>query len=130
MLSEFRNFLSSLNDVSNIVEYQDGTISFQYQGFTFLFAWSNDDPSYIRLMLPRIAELSSFESEEDALRAVDDYNKRYKTAKMCIFEENIWLLIEQFVYSRSRVRDLFARIIRVLISASRAFALQYISNRE
>ncbi len=120
MLTEFQNYLSTLQDVSDINK-EFNTISFKYKGLFFLFATDESDPYYIRLILPSIATTDGLKKEVDLHSVINDYNSKFKAAKMSLFEGSIWLSIEQFLYSRERATDLFARMINILVTVITEF---------
>ncbi len=120
MLVEFKNFLSSLKEVSDITIEQD-TISFQYKELFFLFAIDETDPYYIRLILPNIATLDNLKEGIVAHVMVNDYNSKFKTVKMCLWNNFIWLSIEQFIYSKEKATELFSRMINILVSVITEF---------
>ena len=126
MLVEFRNFLQS-PEVSEIEIKEDkGEITFQYKGYAFLFVWNEQDPSYIRLMLPKIATKENLKDGVEILPTINEYNKQYKAIKMCLFGEYIWLSMEQFVYSRENIGDFFKRIVNILIYVIEDFKQEYL----
>lgn len=120
MLVEFKNFLSSLKEVSDITIEQD-TISFQYKELFFLFAIDETDPYYIRLILPNIATLDNLKEGIVVYDMVNDYNSKFKTVKMCLWNNFIWLSIEQFIYSKEKETELFSRMINILVSVITEF---------
>lgn len=115
MLVEFRNFLQS-PEISKVeIKEDEGEITFQYKGYAFLFVCSEEDSSYIRLILPKIATEENLKDGIEILPIINEYNKKYKAIKMCLFGEYIWLSMEQFVYSKENISDFFKRIVNILI---------------
>lgn len=115
MLTEFRNYLLSLQDASEIT-IEMNTIYFQYKDLYFLFVIDESDPYYIRLILPNIATTDKLKNGIEPDTVINDYNTKFKAAKMSVFENSIWLSIEQFIYSKERVAELFTRMIDILIA--------------
>ena len=126
MLVEFRNFLSLLSDVSKIKE-ENNTISFEYKGFFFLFVADESDQYYIRLMLPNIATTDNLKAESDIHAIINEYNNKFKAVKVSLWDKSVWLSIEQFLYSKERVNDLFARLINILVIVINEFRREYIN---
>lgn len=119
MLKEFNRYLSTLSGVSEI-KIEDNGIFFKYNNLSFLFVIDESDPYYIRLILPNIIIID--ESNRDRLnKLIDKYNVDFKAIKAIKFKNNIWLVIEQFVYSRERISDLFERMINLLVNVINIF---------
>lgn len=110
MYNEFYKYLAA----SNIsVKYKDeSSISFENKEINYLFVYDKSDPFYIRLVLPRIIDVSDFNTDIHAM--INDYNTKYKAIKLTIVNDSLWLSIEQFVYSKDKLADLFARMISIL----------------
>lgn len=119
MLREFNGYLSKLSGVSEI-KIEGNGIFFKYKNLSFLFVIDESDPYYIRLILPNIIIID--ESNRDRLNElIDKYNVDFKAIKAIKFKNNIWLVIEQFVYSRERISDLFERMINLLVGVINRF---------
>ena len=125
MLVEFRNFLSLLSDVSNINE-DNNTISFEHKGLFFLFATDENDQYYMRLILPNIATIDNLKDGSDIHSIINEYNNKFKVAKVSLWEKSVWLSFEQFLYSKERANDLFTRAINILEIVINDFRHEYI----
>lgn len=121
MLKEFNTYLISLPGVQIQNTTSDST-SFIYNGLFFVFIYEENDPNYVRLILPGIASRNEITDIENAL---NKYNSNYKTLKMTILNDNILLSVEQFIYSKERVNEMFARMINVLRFAIDNFRSEY-----
>lgn len=120
MLSEFIKYLSSLPGAK--IQKQEGDkITFEYNDLTFLFIIDSRDPSYVRLVLPGIASVDDIEGHENLCDILNDYNVKYKAAKMIRIERLIHLSFEQFLYSKEGASELFARMISILVSVFKDF---------
>lgn len=126
MLVEFRNYLSLLSDVSNIKE-ENNTISFEYKGLFFLFVTDESDQYYIRLLLPNIAITDNLKNGVDIHTIINDCNNKFKVVKVSLWDKSVWLSIEQFLYSKERVNDLFTRAISILEIVINEFRREYIN---
>jgi len=124
MLVEFRNYLSLLPEASNIKE-ENNTISFEYKGLFFLFVTDESDQYYIRLILPNIANTDNLK-EVDIHTVINEYNNKFKVVKVSLWDNSVWLSIEQFIYSKERVNDLFTRVINILEVVITDFRHEYI----
>ncbi len=102
-----------LPEVANIKE-EDNTISFEYKGLFFLFVTDENDQYYTRLILPNIANTDNLKESVNINTVINDYNNKFKAAKMILLGESVWLSIEQFLYSKEKANDLFTRMINIL----------------
>lgn len=104
-------------------------VSFSYDGLNFLFIYSSDDPSYFRMMLPRIFIHDSNNSQEEKVRLkLDELNLSFRVAKAIVVDsenqKTVWILFEQFAYSENGISLLFdsgIAILRGFIQEFRAF---------
>jgi hypothetical protein len=111
MITDFTHFLSSMGIVSK--DTTDETISFEYNGLSYLFVSDKNDPYYIRLILPNIENINNT-NEIDVYKNINQYNNKFKAVKMSVVENSIWLSIEQFLYSRENSNNLFFRLMKIL----------------
>lgn len=111
MITDFTHFLSSMGIVSK--DTTDETISFEYNGLSYLFVSDKNDPYYIRLILPNIENINNAD-EIDVYKNINRYNNKFKAVKMSVVENSIWLSIEQFLYSRENSNNLFFRLMKIL----------------
>lgn len=125
MLIEFKKFLSTLQDVSEVKDLGDDTILFSYNGFSFLFAIDKGDQNYIRLLLPRVAEITDF---SDVNAVINECNTNYKALKVISLDNYVWLSIEQLIYSKEDNYLLFNRMIHILLFAIRKIQSDYLNN--
>lgn len=110
MLEVFQKFLSTLGATFTV---DNDIISFEYNGFQYLFTSNVSDPYYFRLILPNIGEVNEH-NELQMLRIINQMNLTIKVVKATINNNRIWVAIEQFVYSKDNQHELFERSIRVL----------------
>lgn len=120
MCNELRKFLGILPNAS-IIKDSDGIISFSYNDLKFLFVSDNEDVNYIRLMLPNVADVKAIKTEKEYFDIINDYNNNYKAVKISVIDNSIWMSIEQFVFSKDGVNDLFLRMITILSAVIKEF---------
>ena len=120
MCNELRKFLGILPNAS-IIKDSDGIISFSYNDLKFLFVSDNEDVNYIRLMLPNVADVKAIKTEKAYFDIINDYNNNYKAVKISVIDNSIWMSIEQFVFSKDGVNDLFLRMITILSAVIKEF---------
>lgn len=111
MLNLFQNFLSSINirfdkDVNSI-------ISFENNGLKYMFVFDESDPFYFRLILPKFFEVTN-DNKQDTYETINRMNAEIKVAKAIIHNNSIWVSVEQLVYSRDKIDELFKRSISIL----------------
>lgn len=111
MITDFTHFLSSMGIVPQ--NTTDETISFEYNGLSFLFVSDKSDPYYMRLILPNIENIDDA-NEIDVYKKINHYNNKFKAIKMSVVENSIWILVEQFLYSRENANNLFFRLMKIL----------------
>lgn len=113
MYYEFLKYLNTRQDVSLIEASEvNETITFQCNDLYFFFVYDKKDANYIRLMLPNI-EMTEMGDDD----SINYLNSLYKATKVIIINNSIYLATEQFVYSKTNVDALFARMIKVLTFA-------------
>lgn len=127
MYNEFYKYISSSNNIS-IKDKDENTISFENNGLNYLFVYDKSDPFYIRLMLPKIIDIDAFKGNVHTM--INDYNTKYKAIKLTIISESLWLSIEQFVYSKDRLADLFSRMISILETVFSNIKSDYLQQKQ
>ena len=75
MITDFTHFLSSMGIKPK--DTTDETISFEYNGLTYLFVSDKSDPYYIRLILPNIENINNA-NEIDVYKNINQYNYSFK----------------------------------------------------
>jgi len=128
MLSEFIKYLSSSSEYS-IKSNEANVISFEYKGLNYLFVNDNDDPYYIRLILPNVINVSDTRISEKLNNIINEYNSTFKAIKLTIVNDSLWLSIEQFIYSKDNVANLFSRIIIILETVISKFREDYLQKK-
>lgn len=111
MLNSFQNFLFSIN-----VKFEIGNnsvISFENNGLKYMFVFDESDPFYFRLILPKFFEVTD-DNKESIYETIIRMNAEIKVAKATINSNYVWVSVEQFVYSRDKIEELFKRSIKVL----------------
>lgn len=78
-----------------------------------MFVFDELDPFYFRLILPNVFEVTEA-NKQDIYETINRMNTEIKAAKATIINNAVWVSIEQFVYSRDKIDELFNRAIAVL----------------
>ena len=111
MIELFKKYLSG-KEID--YEVQDSSmISFTYHEVKYLFISDNSDSNYFRMILPSIAQVTS-ENKEDIRESINKYNIEIKGAKSFIYDNTVWISIEQFVYSHLKTDELYERCLTIL----------------
>lgn len=108
MLNTFKNYLLT-NNIA-IQNEDETTISFKKDDLYYLFIIYKDDPFYFRIILPNILQVTD-DNKDKIKQLVNDINLKFKVAKAFIVDDkNVWISVEQFVYTIDKIDDLFNRI--------------------
>ena len=108
MLNTFKNYLLT-NNIA-IQNEDETTISFKNDDLYYLFIIYKDDPFYFRIILPNILQVTD-DNKDKIKQLVNDINLKFKVAKAFIVDDkNVWISVEQFVYTIDKIDDLFNRI--------------------
>lgn len=111
MQTKFIQYLASktLSFQTNV----EDQVSFQYDGLNYLFVNDSSDSNFFRLLLPNIYIIEDNRDKCDEI--INNFNYTYKVVKAVVTSTNqIWLSVEQFVYSEENVELLFERCIMLL----------------
>ena len=111
MLTPFQSYLSSIG--VNVKEVNETSISFESNNLQYLFLTDSSDPYYFRLILPNIAIVTD-ENTSKINQVVNSSNTKFKVAKSFIIDDKVWVSVEQFVYSRENINELFNRSLNLL----------------
>lgn len=114
MIQTFQNYLTNRGITPNVLDQAQTLLSFQQNDINFLFSYRrNQDPTYIRVMIPNIGILDT-NNAQDILRLCQ-LTSEYKVGKFIIEDNNqIWIVAEAFLYIQSDHVRLFDRLISVL----------------
>ncbi len=125
MCNEIRKFIGLLPNAS-IIKDSNGIISFSYNDLKFLFVYDNEDVNYIRLILPSVADVKAIKNDKNYYDIINNYNNNYKALKISVIDNFIWMSIEQFVFSKDGINDLFSRMITILSAVIKEFRDTYL----
>ena len=115
MIQTFQNYLTNRGISSSFLDQTQTLLSFQQNDINFLFSYRrNQDPTYVRLMIPNIGTLDVNNSQE--ILRLCQLTSQYKVGKFIIEENNqIWIVAEAFLYIQADHARLFDRLLSVLI---------------
>ena len=108
------SFISYLENSQIHFERAENSINFEQEGLHYVYLYNPDDPTYFRLMLPRLVEIN--EKNNNRLLEISlGLATKYKVGKVIRFENNLWLSFEVFILSFDIDNSfLFKRAIRIL----------------
>jgi len=100
----------------------DGDVRFKSEGRTFFIAIDEDDPLFLRIVLPNIWPIENNEEKLQVLIAADYTNRKIKAAKVFIAQGNTWAAIESFVADPENISAIFKRSLSALNGSAMQFA--------
>lgn len=105
----------------------DGDVVFKYEGKLFVVTTDDNDPQFLRVVMPNFWEIESERERQLALEAANRVNERIKVSKVVVRSNNhVWAMAEQFIDSTPDLEDFFKRTLRVLKIAAEEFAQRMI----
>lgn len=113
-------------------------LRFFLENWSFLLWDDPDDPTFFRLTLPGVFDVTD-DNFAEAIIACNQVNMDYKVVKALIYsfdgekedeeEMNVWICFEQVLDSTPEVSDLMPRAVNSMINAAHDF-VQKMSNAE
>ena len=121
MISRKEELLAYLRQQGLQPKEEDFGIFFRYQMLNFLLFTDDDDPLYLRLVLPGIMDVDQ-NNREDVLEACNKVTGEMKVAK-CFISDNadVWIACEQLMDKDPRFEDIIPRSLRILMGSQQAF---------
>lgn len=129
MINELVQFLNSQDIESHYLNDEHTVLGFSTQGANFMFSYdASNDPTYISMIIPNIDRIPN--PTPDILGKLFRLTASYKVGKVTIEkEENVWLIADCFVYSRSNLEALVGRLISVLLDMLNDYRQNFNENR-
>lgn len=119
---QFKHFLVD-KEIDFSEDKEHNIISFKYNELSYLFVTQNDTGNYFRMILPRILAVGETERNE-MLESLNEMNSNFKCVKSTIENNEVWMKVEQLVYSTQDVNTLFNSTLQLLESV-----ILYLRNR-
>ncbi|MGL4411245.1 MAG: T3SS (YopN, CesT) and YbjN peptide-binding chaperone 1 [Phocaeicola sp.] len=101
---------------------EDGDVAFKVEGVSMYFSLSEDDPGFVRLILPNFWRVDDLQEYERSLRVANKLNSTYKAGKIFIHNNYLISTVELFVYSTDKIEEILVRIISILRRMTYEFA--------
>ena len=98
----------------------EGELIFKYQGYGMVVMADENDPLFLRIIMPNIYEVQN--DEVNVLRALNTINAGIKTVKGFIVQDNVWLSIEMYIDSSPEMEDFLERCLDILVASGGKFA--------
>lgn len=111
MMTSFIKYLTSIGITP--IRQDNSSISFEHESLKYLFVYEDKDPYYFRLILPNIINVTN-DNEQKIKDIINSMNIKFKVVKNVIVDTSVWVSIEQFVYSKENIEELFKRSISLL----------------
>lgn len=111
---QFKHFLVD-KDIDFGEDKEHNIISFKYNELSYLFVTQNDTGNYFRMILPRILAVGETERNE-MLETLNEMNSNFKCVKSTIENNEVWMKVEQLVYSTQDINTLFNSTLQLLES--------------
>lgn len=119
---QFKHFLVD-KEIDFSEDKEHNIISFKYNELSYLFVTQNDTGNYFRMILPRILAVGETERNE-MLETLNEMNSNFKCVKSTIENNEVWMKVEQLVYSTQDINTLFNSTLQLLESV-----ILYLRNR-
>lgn len=110
MIAALKNYLETQR--IQLTHEEKNMLTFSKSDLNFVFFSEDGDPYYFRLLLPNVMDITAANSGyiKDIIL---DCNMNIKVAKGVIINENVWISVEQFAYSKENINELFERVCKV-----------------
>lgn len=121
MISRKEELLAYLREQGLQPQEEDFGIFFRYQLLNFLVFTDDEDPLYLRVVLPGIMDVDH-NNREDVLEACNRVTVDVKVAKCFISDNNdVWIACEQLLDQDPKYEDIIPRTLRILMGSQQAF---------
>lgn len=110
------SFIDFLNTNGITFQSEGNVIQFDWEDLHYVLLYTEDDPAFFRLMLPRVETFT----EENTARLNEvamELSTRFKVGKMIRYDQDntLWISIENFIYTNSGDDTrFFTRAMRLL----------------
>lgn len=128
MITKFIAFLTEKGIQFNTPD--ETLVKFSSDGLNFLFQYrKEDDPQFIRLLLPRIENLKGEASDNAVFKRMIEVSSSIKNVKSIVSNGEVWLTSEEFLSSSENIGQVFERMMTVLKLAYNNYASAAIQNQ-
>lgn len=119
MIQRFKEFLRKELPDHTVDSDKEEVFSFTHAGLSFMFISETERPHYFRILLPGIYTISPTEEDSEKNRLyniIDQMNAKYIVAKSFVIDNDIWIAVEQLVFSYNNIDSLFELCIEILLA--------------
>ena len=99
---------------------QNNNIVFKSEMKTFLFINNDSDEEFFQLALPGIFDVTE-ENHDLVLEACNKVNFNIKVAKVCLWDDTIWVFFENILDQTPDVSTIIPRALGILKHAQQSF---------
>ena len=102
---------------------EDGDIVFLQNRLTFLIVLEEEDPQFVRLLLPAIWRIGDPDEIDGARLAAMEVSKRVKLARVFMLydDESVWIGADGYVFCDTSLGELLDRLIACSLRARDVF---------
>ena len=104
-------------------QYEDNDIFFKYQMRNFIFMGSDNDETFLRLVMPGVFDVTE-DNRAGVLEATNAVSVSMKVVKATIVNDNVWLSAELLIDSTPVFDDIIPRVLDILLAAQQEFYKQ------
>lgn len=98
----------------------DGDLFFKYEGNSFFLDIDDDDPCFLRIILPNFWEFTD-EIRDTVGKACLEATAQAKVAKIFPVENNIWSSAELFIADEKTLTPIIFRLLDSVVAAATVF---------
>ncbi len=99
----------------------DGDVSFKYEGMTCCALAQEQDREYFRVVIPNFWPIESEDERIRAIAAAGKVTAGLKVGKVLIVGDNVWASVEMLIDPIELFRNVFARVMRILMACIQQF---------
>ena len=103
-----------------VPERTGNRIRFKYQMFTIVVFGEENDENFLNITLPGIFDVNE-DNRIDALEALNFVNDNTELVKLYIYDNEVWVGVEQLLDSTPDFGDIVPRTLNVLVDGRERF---------
>lgn len=112
-------------------------LTFNCEGWDFLLWYDEDDPSFYRLTLPGVFDVTD-ENYAESIMAANSINWTFKVVKAIVYEyedkedsgASVWMCFEHMLDVTSNADEMVSRSISIMIEAAKTFLKEVNENMD
>lgn len=100
----------------------DGDVRFKREGKTYFIQVNEEDPEFFRLVFPNFWKIEDEADLLKVLRAADWANRKTKSCKVFMMQDNMWATIEAFLPKSDDFKPILMRCLSAMETGVSNFA--------